>query len=98
MYHLLLLLFYFSASESQASLGFGIVTVIAGLVGTISGSELSKFISRWTDQADCIVCAIGLLVGSPMMYFAITFGAINIYLGWVRQMCYYDDICTYTCT
>ncbi|XP_019848762.1 PREDICTED: protein spinster homolog 1-like [Amphimedon queenslandica] len=70
-------------TESQASLGFGIVTVIAGLVGTVSGSELSKFISRWTDQADCIVCALGLLVGSPLMYCAITFGAVNIYLGWV---------------
>ena len=73
-----------SFSESQASLGFGVVTVIAGLVGTVSGSELSKFLSRWTDQADCIVCAFGLLVGSPLMYFTISFSYINIYLGWVR--------------
>lgn len=73
----------FPLSESQASFGFGVVTVIAGLVGTISGSELSKFISRWTQQSDCIVCALGLLVGSPLMYFTLVFGGYNLYLGWV---------------
>jgi hypothetical protein len=70
-------------SDSEAALGFGIITVIAGLVGTISGSELSKFIGRWTNQSDCLVCAIGLLVGSPFLFLALSIGSLNQYLGWV---------------
>ena len=80
--------FFFSLySNFDASVGFGVITVIAGLVGTISGSELSKFLSRWTQQSDCIVCAIGLLVGTPFLYVALVIGVYNLYAAWVS----YDE-------
>ncbi len=64
---------------------FGGITVLAGIFGTIAGSELSKLISRKTEQADCIVCAIGLLGCSPFLFLALTLGNYNMYISWVSE-------------
>ena len=60
--------------------------LISGAIGTISGSELSKFISRWTQQADCIVCALGLLLGTPFTYLCFLLVSYNLNIAWVSLM------------
>ena len=70
--------------EATADLLFGGVTVLAGIVGTISGSELSKFLGRYTRKADAIVCAIGVGFGTPFLYVALTVVQYRIMpLSWV---------------
>ena len=62
--------------------------LISGAIGTISGSELSKFISRWTQQADCIVCGFGLLLAAPFIYLCFLLFSYNLNIGWVSLMMY----------
>ena len=72
--------------ESTADLFFGGVTVAAGITGTISGSELSKFLGRYTRKADAIVCALGVSLGTPCLFAALIVVQYRIMaLAWVGQ-------------
>ena len=71
-------------SEGQADLLFGGVTVLAGIFGTLSGSELSKFLGRYTRKAEAIVCTLGVAMGTPCLYLALTVVQYRIMpLAWV---------------
>ena len=71
-------------SEGEADLLFGGVTVLAGIFGTLSGSELSKFLGRYTRKAEAIVCTLGVAVGTPCLYLALTVVQYRIMpLAWV---------------
>jgi MFS family permease len=70
--------------EATADLLFGGVTVVAGIFGTLSGSELSKFLGRYTRKADAIVCAVGVAMGTPCLFLALTVIQYRIMaLSWV---------------
>lgn len=70
--------------EDYADLLFGGVTVLAGIFGTLSGSELSKFLGRYTRKSEAIVCALGISVGTPFLYLALTVVQYRIMtLSWV---------------
>lgn len=70
--------------EATADLMFGGVTVLAGIFGTLSGSELSKFLSRYTRKSDAIVCSLGVAVGTPCLFLALTVVQYRIMpLSWV---------------
>ena len=58
-------------SLCSASVAFGAVSIVAGLTGTLSGSELSKLIGRWSKRAECWVCALSLLGSVPFIYFGL---------------------------
>lgn len=73
-------------SEGTADLLFGGITVLAGIFGTLSGSELSKALGRYTRKSDAIVCAIGVTVGTPFLYIALTVVQYRIMpLAWVGE-------------
>lgn len=73
-------------SERTADLLFGGITVLAGIFGTISGSELSKVLGRYTRKSDAIVCALGVSVGTPFLYVALTVVQYRIMpFAWVRE-------------
>lgn len=56
---------------------FGLIAMVAGLIGVPSGSLLAqKLRLRWP-QADPLICAGGLLVSSPLVFFAITYAGDN---------------------
>jgi len=55
----------------RAALGFGAVAVTAGIVGTLIGSELSKFLGRYTRKAEAIVCSMSMLLGTPFLFMAL---------------------------
>jgi len=51
---------------------FGGITVVAGIIGTVAGSELSKLFNRYTRKAEAFVCSISLLCSIPFLYLALT--------------------------
>lgn len=86
--------------ESTADLLFGGITVLAGIVGTISGSELSKFLGRYTRKADAIVCTLGVSLGTPCLFAALTVVQYRIMaLSWVRHAmcCGIHSVCVLLC-
>ena len=44
---------------------------MAGITGVLTGSELSKFLGRYTRKAEAIVCSMGMLIGTPFLFFAL---------------------------
>ena len=76
--------------ESTADLVFGAVTVVAGIVGTLSGSELAKFLGRYTRKSDAIVCVLGVSLGTPCLFIALTVVQYRIMLlSWVSYSAVY---------
>lgn len=67
-------------SASLINYVFGALTFVGGLVGTILGSELSRFFSRYTGKSDMLVCAFGMLLTGPSVYFALSVAQYFIYL------------------
>ena len=56
----------------SAAMLFGGVTVVAGIAGTIGGSELSKLLGRWTRKSEALVCSISLFCSIPFLFLALT--------------------------
>ena len=57
---------------------------MAGISGTVSGSELSKFLGRRTRKAEAIVCAMGMLLGTPLLFLALSVPQFkHLYVAWV---------------
>lgn len=50
---------------------FGLLTMFSGVIGTVGGSRLSLVYGRRNEAADAVVCAAGLLLATPCVYFAI---------------------------
>ena len=48
------------------------MTVTAGIFGTVIGSELAKFLNRYTRKAEAIVCSVSMLVATPFLYLSLT--------------------------
>ncbi len=69
----------------SAALIFGAITVVAGISGTLFGSELSKKLGQYTRKAEAIVCSLGMMLGTPFLFLALTVPQYdNLYIGWVR--------------
>ncbi len=43
----------------------------AGIVGTVMGSELSKFLGQYTRKAEALVCSMAMLVGTPFLFMSL---------------------------
>ena len=68
----------------RAAIAFGAVTVVAGIAGTLCGSELAKFLSRHTRKAEALVCSISLLTAVPFLFISLAVVQYQIiYLSWV---------------
>lgn len=57
--------------ESRVTRIFGVIAMITGVMGTLSGSQLSHWYSRRNQAADAHVCALGLLLATPCVYASI---------------------------
>ena len=65
-------------------MAFGGVTVAAGILGTLCGSELSKFLNRFTRKAEALVCSASLLTAVPFLFVSLTVVQYKvIYVSWV---------------
>ena len=70
---------------SRAALIFGGITVLAGLMGTVFGSGMSKFLSRWTRKSDALVCSVSMLLGGPFLFLALLLARYELYAAWVSE-------------
>lgn len=56
---------------------FGVIAMVAGLIGVPSGSMLAQKLKvRWPN-ADPLICAVGLLISSPLLFFGAVFANSN---------------------
>ena len=63
---------------------FGGITVVAGISGTLAGSEISKQLGKFTRKSEAIVCAVGMLVATPFLFLAIVVAQYRqLYVAWV---------------
>lgn len=68
----------------RAAIGFGAVAVVAGIVGTLMGSEMAKFLGRYTRKAEAIVCALSMIMGTPFLFISLVVVQYRvIYVSWV---------------
>lgn len=75
---------------------FGLIGMVAGLIGVPLGSFLAQKLRVHWQQADPLICAMGLLISVPLLFFAsltantnsilcyilIFFGQLSLNLNW----------------
>lgn len=67
-------------SEEDVSYRFGIITVVAGIVGVWLGAEVARRYRVHNGRADAIVCAVGLISCTPFLYGALALARHNMTL------------------
>ncbi|BFG05257.1 protein spinster [Drosophila madeirensis] len=80
----------------SVAFNFGVITMVAGLVGVPLGSFLSQYMVKRYQSADPVICAFGLLLSAPLLfgaclmvssnelgtYLLIFFGQLALNLNW----------------
>ncbi|XP_072744334.1 protein spinster isoform X1 [Anoplolepis gracilipes] len=75
---------------------FGLIGMASGLIGVPLGSTIAQKLRKYWQQADPLICAIGLLISAPLLFFAmitantnstlcyvlIFFGQLSLNLNW----------------
>lgn len=81
--------------NSQISFIFGVITCIAGFAGVGIGAESAR---RWKLRgrlnADALVCAIGLLLGAPLLFFGIQYSQSHLTMAWILIFFADVSLCT----
>lgn len=49
---------------------FGLIGMASGSIGVPLGSALAQKLRHYSQQADPLICAIGLLISVPLLFFA----------------------------
>ncbi|KAI8119005.1 Protein spinster [Lucilia cuprina] len=57
--------------QNDVSYKFGMITMLAGLIGVPLGSVLAQRLRTQIENCDPYICAAGLLISAPMAYMAI---------------------------
>ncbi|XP_037714897.1 protein spinster isoform X1 [Drosophila subpulchrella] len=82
--------------QDDVAFNFGVITMVAGLLGVPLGSFLSQYLVKRYPTADPIICAFGLLLSAPLLtgacllvnsnsagtYALIFFGQLALNLNW----------------
>ncbi|XP_016985369.1 protein spinster isoform X1 [Drosophila rhopaloa] len=82
--------------QDDVAFNFGVITMVAGLLGVPLGSFLSQYLGKRYPTADPIICAFGLLLSAPLLtgacllvnsnsagtYALIFFGQLALNLNW----------------
>lgn len=71
------------------SLIFGVITCIAGFLGVGMGSAMAGKLRKKNPRADPMVCAFGLMMAAPFLFFAIVLSKTNTMLTWVSSYIHY---------
>lgn len=72
-----------TTTEASVSLTFGIITVLAGFIGVGLGAESSRRYKKINPRADPLICALGLLVCTPFLFFALVLSRWNTIVTWI---------------
>ncbi|XP_059481029.1 protein spinster isoform X2 [Neocloeon triangulifer] len=68
---------------ADVSLKFGIITMVSGIVGVPLGATLAQKLRVNYPRADPLICAAGLLISAPLLFFAsitVTKNAVLCYI------------------
>lgn len=65
-----------------ATLIFGVIICIAGLVGVITGTSSAQYLRRFDGKADPLVCAAGILIAVPFTLFGLLAARDHTGLSW----------------
>lgn len=60
---------YWGLSPAQAAMQIGPIIIVASLFGVITGGLLADFLNKKTKKGNVIVMILGMLIGSPFIYF-----------------------------
>ncbi|KAL4223098.1 Protein spinster 3 [Mactra antiquata] len=71
------------AKESVIAYLFGGITVAAGFIGVAIGAQSSKIYKRRNPRADPLICALGLLVCTPFLFFALVLSRYQTAVTWL---------------
>lgn len=67
----------------SVSFKFGVVTMLAGIIGVPLGSYLSTKLSKRYPRCDPVICAMGLLISAPLIAASMLFVTVNSTLAYV---------------
>lgn len=70
-------------TQGKVALIFGGITVAAGFIGVALGAESSRRYKKINPRADPLICAIGLLVCTPFLFFALVMSRYQTAVTWV---------------
>lgn len=70
------------ADEGNIAFIFGGITVAAGFIGVATGAEASRRYKRINPRADPLVCAFGLMMCTPFLFFGLWLSETNIPVSW----------------
>ncbi|XP_014204666.1 protein spinster isoform X2 [Copidosoma floridanum] len=64
-------------SEDEVSLTFGVIAMVAGIIGVPFGSLLAQKLRLRHNHADPLICAVGLIISAPLIFLGACFAASN---------------------
>ena len=67
----------------RVALTFGGITVAAGFIGVAIGAESSRRYKKINPRADPLICALGLLLCTPFLFFALVLSRYQTVVTWV---------------
>jgi predicted MFS family arabinose efflux permease len=66
--------------HATATISFGYIVVITGLVGTFIGGWLGDYCNKYSRYGDLLVSAVATVIAAPFVWFALTVGSQTAYL------------------
>ncbi|XP_012537066.1 protein spinster isoform X2 [Monomorium pharaonis] len=87
---------YGKVDAEDVAYKFGLISMASGLIGVPLGSAIAQKLRTYWQQADPLICATGLLISAPLLFFAmitantnpalcytlIFFGQLTLNLNW----------------
>ncbi|XP_015595846.1 protein spinster isoform X2 [Cephus cinctus] len=64
-------------NDEEVSYKFGLIGMASGIIGVLLGSFMATKLRISSQQADPLICAIGLLISAPIIFFATLTASTN---------------------
>ncbi|XP_051172833.1 protein spinster isoform X2 [Leptopilina boulardi] len=66
-----------NVDQDDVAYKFGLTAMVAGLLGVPLGSIIAQKLRVYYTQTDPLICAFGLLISTPLVFFGIVMAGIN---------------------
>ncbi|KAL7677478.1 hypothetical protein ACOME3_003716 [Neoechinorhynchus agilis] len=72
-----------ASTGAPVSLIFGVITCLAGILGVVVGSTMSRRLKPVRQNADPLICGFAVLLSVPFMFLAVFTSRSVIWLSWI---------------